>query len=91
MLQRANDAMIGATAVDAVAHSEGNGAPAQDPEEGAISRRRAAGSCCRPTRDVLGVGAVSADMTKMVMTANEAIILPVVLDAFESWRFFDAR
>jgi hypothetical protein len=78
MLQRAKEEMMGSTAVDAVAHSEGNGAPAQVPDEGAMLSRIAAGSCCRAIRFLVGVGAARAAEKRRMKALSEAIIVLVI-------------
>jgi hypothetical protein len=75
MLQRAKEEIMGSTAVDAVAHSDGKGAPEQVPEEGAMERRRAAASCWRAMRGLVGVGIARAEVRSRVRTAIKGIMV----------------
>ena len=76
-MQRAKEEIMGSTAVDAVAHSDGKGAPEQVPEEGAMERRRAAASCWRAMRGLVGVGIARAEARRRARAAIEAIIVLV--------------
>jgi hypothetical protein len=73
--QRANDEMIGSTAVAAVAHSDAMGAPEQLPELGAMDSRRAAGSCWRVERYFPGVGIARVLPMRRRTLVSEAIIV----------------
>ena len=79
MEQRAKEEIIGEAATDAVAHSEGNGAPEQVFEVGAMSRRRAAGSCCRVVRWFVGrARVVVRRRVRVVRTVNIAVVMRCV-------------
>jgi hypothetical protein len=84
MEQSAKEEIIGETAVAAVAHSEGKGAPVQVLEVGAMERRREVGSCCRVWREV-GCARVVLRRRRVVRVVSMVAVVSEDLD----FRWFD--